>query len=75
MEIIVDVPAERVEFALEVLRNLAFVNSARPKNIAKPTEQDTTDYLLASPANAERLRVAYEQFDRGERIDFTPPAE
>ena len=36
---------------------------------------DATAYLLASPANAGRLRLAYEQFDRGERIDFIPPAE
>lgn len=75
MEIIVDVPAERLEFALEVLRNLAFVKSARPKKAAKSAKMDTTEYLLASPANAERLRQAYEQFDRGERIDFTLPAE
>ena len=75
MEIIVDVPADRVEFMLEVLRNFSFVKSAHPKRSTKKAAQDTTDYLLASPANAERLRVAYEQFDRGERIDFTPPAE
>ena len=80
MEIIVDVPADQVEFALEVLRNLAFVKSARPKKagkrpVAAVPETDTTEYLLASPANAERLRQAYEQFDRGERVDFTPPAE
>lgn len=36
---------------------------------------DATTYLLASPANNNRLWMAYEQFDRGERIDFTPPAE
>jgi hypothetical protein len=75
MEIIVDVPAERVEFVLEVLRNFPFVKSARPKRAAKKVANDTTDYLMASPANAERLRQAYEQFDRGEKIDFTPPAE
>lgn len=77
MEIIVNVPAERLEFALEVLRNLTFVESARPRKAAKakPMEMDTTEYLLASPANAERLNKAYEQFDRAERIDFTLPAE
>ena len=75
MEIIVNVPAERLEFALEVLRNLTFVESARPKRAAKKEAQDTTDYLLASPANAERLRLAYEQFDRGEKIDFSLPVE
>ena len=75
MEIIVNVPAERLEFALEVLRNLAFVESARPKRTAKKVAPDTTEYLQVSPANAERLRTAYEQFDRAERIDFTLPAE
>lgn len=77
MEIIVNVPAERLEFALEVLRNLAFVESARPRRQAKvkPAEMDTAAYLQASPANAERLKKAYEQFDRAERIDFMLPAE
>lgn len=77
MEIIVNVPADRVAFALEVLRNLTFVESARPKRAAKakPVEMDTTDYLLSSPANVERLRLAYEQFDRGEGVKFSLPAE
>lgn len=75
MEIIVNVPAERVEFALEVLRSLTFIESAQPRRASEKVEQDTTEYLLASPANAERLRLAYEQYDRGERIDFTLPAE
>ena len=60
MEIIVNVPAARLEFDLEVLRNLTFVESARPKRAAKKAAQDPTDYLLASPTNAERLRQAYE---------------
>ena len=75
MEIIVNVPAERLEFALEVLRNLTFVESARPKRAVKEAVPDTAEYLQASPANAERLRKAYEQFDRAERINFTLPAE
>ncbi len=74
MQIVFDVSPDRVSFALEVLRNLSFVQNPRPLTESAAAE-DTTDYLLASPANAERLRLAYEQFDRGERINFTPPAE
>jgi len=46
MKIIVDVPVERVEFALELFRCLTFVKSARLKKAAKqggknaPTDQD-----------------------------------
>lgn len=75
MEIVFEVPSERVEFMLDMLRNLAFVKNPRPKRAPKTAAADTTDYLLASPANAERLRQAYEQFDKRERIDFTIPAE
>lgn len=74
MQIVFDVSPDRVNFALEVLRSLSFAQNPRPVESTAVAE-DTTDYLLASPANAERLRLAYEQFDRGERIDFTPPAE
>ena len=74
MQIVFDVSPDRVSFALEVLRNLSFAQNPRPLEESVVAD-DTTDYLLASPANAERLRLAYEQFDRGERIDFIPPAE
>lgn len=74
MQIVFDVSPDRVSFALEVLRNLSFAQNPRPLENSAAAE-DATDYLLASPANAERLQLAYEQFDRGERIDFTPPAE
>lgn len=77
MEIIVNVPAERLEFALEVLRNLTFVESARPKRAtkAKPAEMDTTDYLLSNPANAANLRESIAQLRRGETVPFELPAE
>ena len=75
MEIIIDVPAERVEFALEVLRNLAFVKNARPKKAVKRTEMDTTEYLLASPANAEHLQRSIEQLRRGQTVQVDIPAE
>ena len=77
MEIIVNVPADRVAFALEVLRNLAFVESARPRRVAKtkPVEQDTTEYLLASPANAANLRESIAQLRRGQTVQLELPAE
>lgn len=73
MQIVFDVSPDRVNFALEVLRSLSFAQNPRPLEGAS-VAGDTTDYLLASPANVKRLRLAYEQFDRGARIDFTPPA-
>ena len=75
VEIVFEVPAERVDFMLDMLRNLAFVKNPRPKKSPKTAPADTTDYLLASPANAERLRQAYQQFDNRERVDFILPAE
>lgn len=74
MQIVFDVSPDRVSFALEVLRSLSFAQNPRPLE-TPAAAADATDYLLASPANADRLRLAYEQFDRGERIDFIPPAE
>ena len=67
MEIIFEVPAERAAFMLEMLRSLSFVQNPR---FATSANTDTIDYLLASPANAERLQQAYEQFDQGQRVDF-----
>lgn len=78
MEIIVNVPADRVEFALEVLRNLAFVESARPKKsskAAKPAEMDTTEYLLSNPANAKFIMESREQLRRGQTVQVDIPAE
>ena len=74
MEIIFEVPAERAAFMLEMLRSMSFVNNPRPLT-SNPGEPDATDYLLASPANAARLQQAYEQFDQGQRVDFTLPTE
>ena len=76
MEIIVNVPAERLEFALDVLRSLTFVESARPKHAAKDkteaAEMDTTEYLLSNPANAAHLEKSIAQLRRGEvvRVEF-----
>ena len=77
MEIIFEVPADRASFMLNLLRSINCVKNPRPKRAAKAVKPDpngdTTEYLLSSPANAERLKLAYEQFDRGEFIPFELP--
>lgn len=72
MQIVFDVSPDRVSFALEVLLSIAFAqNPVLMENAAAPN--DTTDYLLSSLANAGRLRLAYEQFGWGERLDSRRP--
>ena len=70
MEIVFDVPAERVAFMLEMLESISYVSNPRPRKArarkapVAPDEMDTTEYLLSSPANAEMLRRSFEQLER-----------
>jgi len=85
MEIIFDVPAERVPFMLEMLESLSFVRNPRPRRRGRksakagpddsPDEMDTTEYLLSSPANAESIRCSIEQLDRGAYIRVELPTD
>lgn len=83
MEIVFDVPAERVAFMLEMLESISYVRNPRPRRArggrkekaSSPDEMDTTEYLLSSPANAESIRRSMEQLDRGEYIHVEMPAD
>ena len=71
MEIVFDVPADRVAFMLEMLRSINYVKNPRPRRVRKSVEvkeQDTTEYLLSSDANAESLRRSIAQLRRGEVV-------
>ena len=71
MEIVFDVPADRVAFMLEMLRSINYVKNPRPRRVRKSAdaeEVDTTEYLLASEANAESLRRSIAQLRRGEVV-------
>ena len=73
MEIVFDVPADRVSFMLEMLRSITYVNNPRPRRAraarsVKGQEMDTTEYLLSSSANAEHLRRSIAQLERGEFV-------
>ena len=83
MEIVFDVPAERVAFMLELLESISYVRNPRPRRArggrkakaTSPDEMDTTEYLLSSPANAESIRRSFEQLGRGEYIRVEMPAD
>ena len=79
MEIVFDVPADRVPFMLEMLRSITYVRNPRPRRIRQSAgnkqEMDTTEYLLSTKANAEHLRRSFEQLDRGEFVKVEIPAE
>ena len=80
MEIVFDVPADRVPFMLEMLRSITCVNNpqsrrARSSRPANDQEMDTTEYLLSSSANAEHLRRSFEQLDRGQFVQVEIPTE
>lgn len=79
MEIVFDVPADRVAFMLEMLRSINYVSNPRTqrgqKAVAANEEMDTTEYLLSSKANAEHLRRSFEQLDRGEFVRVEIPSE
>lgn len=69
MRLTFEVPDNRAAFILELLRSLSFVTLLERETEAEPEmEQDTTEYLLASPANAEHLRQSLEQRRQGKEF-------
>ena len=65
MKITLEIPDNRADFLLELLRSLPFVKLRG--QAAKAAVQDETAYLLSSPANAERLYAALDRDRRGQR--------
>jgi hypothetical protein len=72
MKITLEIPDNRADFLLELLRSLPFVKLRG--QAAKAAPLDETAYLLSSPANAERLYAALERDRRGQRETHELPA-
>ncbi|MCI1187117.1 hypothetical protein MON38_06770 [Hymenobacter sp. DH14] len=72
MKITFEVPENRAGFILELLRGLPYV-TLRGKAAELPA--DDTAHLLASPANAARLRAAMERDRLGQRETHEFPAQ
>lgn len=77
MKIIFEVPQEHSPFMLQLLQSISYVKNVRPKaatkaaKTSKPDPNGDATYPLASSINAERLKVAYEYFDRREGVFWT----
>jgi hypothetical protein len=72
MKITLEIPDNRADFLLELLRNLPFVKLRG--QAAKAAPLDETAHLLSSPANAARLYAALARDQRGERGTHKLPA-
>jgi hypothetical protein len=72
MKITLEIPDNRADFLLELLRNLPFVKLRG--QAAKAAPLDETAHLLSSPANAARLYAALARDQRGQRETHELPA-
>ena len=76
MKLTLEIPDEKAAFFLELIANLPFVKAASPpaktngrRKVGQQPGQDTTDYLLASPANRERLLASIAEIRAG-NVEF-----
>ena len=63
MKIVLDIPDNKVPFILELIASIPFI---KIEKTAEASKMDTTDYLLSSPSNKEKLLNAMERSRRGE---------
>ncbi len=62
MKYTLEIPDQDAEFVLEFLRRVTSVKLTPARS--KKTVQDTTDYLLSTHANRERLLASIERLER-----------
>ena len=67
MKYTLEVPDQEAEFVLEFLRRVTSVKLTPIRD--KAAKQDTTEYLLSSPANARELMESIAQARRGEVVN------
>lgn len=65
MKIELEVPDHKVAFVMELLTSIPFIKA---KLSSKKAKQDTTEYLLSSETNKERLLAAIERSKNGEVV-------
>lgn len=63
MKLVLEIPDNKVSFILELLENMPFIKA---KPMKEKVIKDTTQYLMSSQTNYERLSEAIERANRGE---------
>ena len=66
MKYTLEIPDQKQEFIQELLQAFAFVKLTPSTKPARPRKQDTTEYLMSTRANRERLLAAMDEIERGE---------
>ena len=68
MKYTLEIPDEEAAFITEVIRRLSAAVKLTParKTKAGAVAADTTDYLMSSRANRERLLAAMDEVERGQ---------
>ena len=69
MEYILEVPDQKQEFIKELLQAFSYVKlTPTTTKPARKRKQDTTEYLLSTRANRERLLASIERLERSEGV-------
>jgi hypothetical protein len=66
MKYTLEIPDQEVEFVLELLRRVSSVKLTPVTGSRKKKTQDTTEYLMSTRANRERLLAAMNEIESGE---------
>lgn len=60
-----EIPDQKQEFIQELLQAFSYVKLTPATKPAKKRKQDTTEYLMSTRTNRERLLAAMEEIERG----------
>lgn len=65
MKIELEVPDSKVSFIMELLESIPFIKVKKKTDTRVASQMDTTDYLLSSQTNEQRLAEAMKRSKKG----------
>lgn len=68
MRYTLEIPDQEAEFVLELLRRITSVKLTPVTSKGKKATMDTTEYLMSTRTNRERLLASIERLERGEGV-------
>ena len=68
MKYTLEIPDQEAEFVLELLRRITSVKFTPVTSEGKKVAMDTTEYLMSTRTNRERLLASIERLERGEGV-------